>query len=113
MSTRSSADVVHLNDVRARPIEFRVQGVRGFPGVLVMVLGIVAVLCVLALVLFVGAAFVVGGLVVSGVAALVYTVRRKLAGMTTPRPMPESRPTEEGIVEVREIEVEVLPGREH
>ncbi len=88
------------------------QGVRGFPGVLVMVLGIVAVLCVLALLLFVGAAFVVGGLVLSGVAALVYSVRRKLAGMTAPRPMPEDRPAEGSIVEVREIEVEVLPGRE-
>lgn len=112
MSTRSSADVRHLVDVRARPIEFRVQGVRGFPGVLLLVLGIVAVLCVLALLLFVGAAVVVGGLVVSGVAALVYTVRRKLAGMTAQQPMPENRTNEGSIVEVREIEVEVLPGRE-
>ena len=77
-----------------------------------MVLGIVAVLCVVALLLFVGAAFVVGGLVLSGVAALVYSVRRKLAGMTAPRPMTEDRPAEGSIVEVREIEVEVLPGRE-
>jgi hypothetical protein len=112
MNTRSSADVGHLLGVRARPIEFRVQGVRGFPGVLVMVLGIVAVLCVLALLLFVGAAFVVGGLVLSGVAALVYSVRRKLAGITAPSPMQEDRPVESSIVEVREIEVEVLPGRE-
>ncbi|MEZ5385909.1 MAG: hypothetical protein R3F13_10390 [Prosthecobacter sp.] len=99
--------------MRARPIEFRVQGVRGFPGALLMVLGIVAVLSLLALLLFVGAAVVVGGLVLSGVAALVYTVRRKLAGMKAPRPMAENRPTEGGIVEVREIEVEVLPSREH
>jgi hypothetical protein len=77
-----------------------------------MVLGIVAVLCVLALLLFVGAAFVVGGLVLSGVAALVYSVRRKLAGITAPSPMQEDRPVESSIVEVREIEVEVLPGRE-
>ena len=102
----------HLLGVRARPIEFRVQGVRGFPGVLVMVLGIVAVLCVLALLLFVGAAFVAGGLVLSGVAALVYSIRRKLAGITAPSPMQEDRPVESSIVEVREIEVEVLPGRE-
>lgn len=80
-----------------------------------LMLGVIAVVAVglVALVLMVGAAVAVGGLAISAVAALYYTLRRKLSG---PRrdiwlePAPPTTTT--ASLEVRDIEVEVLPEKE-
>ena len=80
-----------------------------------LLLGVVVVvgISLLALLLMVGAAVAVGGLAISAVAALYYTLRRKLSSGAKPdiwlEPAP---PATTASLEVREIEVEVLPEKE-
>jgi uncharacterized membrane protein len=98
----------HLIAMRPRTFELR-----GLPAVLVLVvLGVVLVGAV-ALVLMVGAAVAVAGLGISAVAALYYTLRRKLSSGTKRSIWlePEKPVTNESLV-VRDIEVEVLPQKE-
>ncbi|WP_397379547.1 hypothetical protein [Prosthecobacter sp.] len=93
-----------------RPRTFEI---RGLPAMLL--LGVVAVVGVglIALVLMVGAAVAVAGLAISAVAALYYTIRRKLSSGTKRdiwlEPAP---PATTASLEVRDIEVEVLPEKE-
>ncbi|MFO1484202.1 MAG: hypothetical protein U1F71_12665 [Verrucomicrobiaceae bacterium] len=97
--------------MRPRFFEFRLQGLRGLPGALLLALGVLGVLGLLALLMFVGVAVVVAGLAVSAGVALWHGLRRKLAyapEQTASSAAPESVTT---ITEVREIEVEVLPER--
>jgi len=99
----------YFGNVKPKAFEFQLRGVRGFPAFLLVVLGGIALLGLLALLLFVGVAVAVGGLVLSAGAALIYTLRRRFAGIVAARPEPPE--TGKGsTVEVREIEVEVLPG---
>ena len=80
-----------------------------------LLLGVIAVVAValIALVLMVGVAVAVAGLAVSAFAALYYTLRRKLSSGTKPdiwlEPAP---PATMASLEVRDIEVEVLPEKE-
>lgn len=93
----------------------RIFEIRGLPARLL--LGVIAVMAlgVLALGLMVGAAVVVAGLGISAVAALYYTLRRKLSLGTKrhiwlePAPPP---PAKTHSLKVRDIDVEVLPRRE-
>lgn len=80
-----------------------------------LMLGVLAVVVVglVALVLMVGAAVAVGGLAVSAVAALYYSLRRKLSSGTKRDIWLEpEKPATTASLEVREIEVEVLPQKE-
>ncbi len=75
----------------------------------------VAAVALLALLLMVGAAVAVTGLAISAGAALFYTLRRKLFSGSKPSPLlePAAPPTAStASLEVREIEVEVLPRRD-
>ena len=80
-----------------------------------LLLGVIAVVAVglIAFVLMVGAAVAVGGLAISAVAALYYTLRRKLSSGTKRdiwlEPAP---PTSTASLEVRDIQVEVLSEKE-
>jgi hypothetical protein len=80
-----------------------------------LLLGVIAVVAIglIAFVLMVGAAVAVGGLAVSAVAALYYTLRRKLSSGTKRdiwlEPAP---PASTASLEVRDIQVEVLPEKE-
>lgn len=77
-----------------------------------LLLGVLAVVAVglVALVLMVGAAVAVVGLAISAGAALYYAVRRKLVQGTKASDwqVEDQQPTSSSL-EVREIEVEVLP----
>lgn len=87
--------------------------IRGLPAVLMVgVLAVVAI-GIIALLLMVGAAVAVVGLVLSAGAALYYAVRRKLAPSTNVAEwrVENSVPTHTSN-EVREIEVEVLSQKE-
>lgn len=79
----------------------------------VLVVGAVALL---ALLLMVGAAVAVAGLAISAGAALFYTLRRKLSSGTKRDiwldPAPPTTTTTTASLEVRDIEVEVLPQKE-
>ncbi len=80
-----------------------------------LLLGVVVVVAfgLLALLLMVGAAVAVAGLGISAVAALYYTLRRKLSSGTKPNIWLEpEKPATTASLEVREIEVEVLPEKE-
>lgn len=102
----------HFGNVKPKAFEFQLRGVRGFPAVLIVVLGGVSLLGLFLLFLFVGVAVAVGGLLFSAGAALVYTLRRRFTGSAKARPVAsETRFNERSIVEVREIEVEVLPSK--
>jgi hypothetical protein len=80
-----------------------------------LLLGVIAVVAVglIAFVLMVGAAVAVGGLAISAVAALYYTLRRKLSSGTKSdiwlEPAP---PASTASLEVRDIQVEVLSEKE-
>lgn len=82
-----------------------------------LLMGLLAVGAVafLALLLMVGAAVAVAGLAISAGAALFYTLRRKLTSGAKRSPWlePAAPPTSSTTsLQVREIEVEVLPGRD-
>lgn len=80
-----------------------------------LLLGVVAVVGagLIALVLMVGAAVAVAGLAISAVAALYYTLRRKLSGPKRDIWLePEKPVTTSSSLVVRDIEVEVLPDKE-
>ena len=80
-----------------------------------LLLGVIAIVAVglIALVLMVGAAVAVAGLAISAVAALYYTLRRKLSSGTKHDLWLEpEKPATTASLEVREIEVEVLPEKE-
>lgn len=93
----------------------RIIELRGLPAMLLISLVIVAAGAVLALLLMVGAAVAVAGLALSAGAALFYTLRRKLFAGTrrdiwlNPATPPTTANTS---LEVRQIEVEVLPRSE-
>lgn len=90
-----------------RPRTFEI---RGWPAVLMLGVFTVVAVGVIALVLMVGAALAAAGLAISAVAALYYAVRRKLTQSTKPTDwMVENPVSEQTSLEVREIEVEVLP----
>ena len=80
-----------------------------------LLLGVVVVVGVglLALLLMVGAAVAVAGLAISAVAALYYNLRRKLSSGTKRDIWLEpEKPATTASLEVREIEVELLPQKE-
>lgn len=79
-----------------------------------LLLGVVAVVGagLIALVLMVGAAVAVAGLAISAVAALYYTLRRKLSGSKRDIWLEPAPPATTASLEVRDIEVEVLPDKE-
>jgi hypothetical protein len=80
-----------------------------------LLLGVIAVVAVgvVALVLMVGAAVAVAGLAISAGAALYYTLRRKLSPQSKRDVWLEpERPVTTASLEVRDIEVEVLPQKE-
>ncbi len=81
-----------------------------------LMLGVIAIVAVgvIALVLMVGAAVAVAGLGISAVAALYYTLRRKLSAGSKRDPWlePEKPVATSSSLVVRDIEVEVLPQKE-
>ena len=80
-----------------------------------LLLGVVVVVGVglMALLLMVGAAVAVAGLAISAVAALYYNLRRKLSSGTRRDVWLEpEKPATTASLEVRDIEVEVLPQKE-
>ena len=80
-----------------------------------LLLGVVVVVAfgLLALLLMVGAAVAVAGLAVSAVAALYFTLRRKLSsGPKQNIWLEPEKPATTASLEVRDIEVEVLPQKE-
>lgn len=85
--------------------------IRGLPAALMLGILAVVVVGVLALLLMVGAAVAVVGLTLSAGAALYYAVRRKLSptGPMQTWKVEDAAPAQTSN-EVREIEVEVLPG---
>ncbi|HRH97479.1 MAG TPA: hypothetical protein PLB55_16175 [Prosthecobacter sp.] len=90
-----------------RPRTFEI---RGWPAALMLGVFAVVAVGVIALLLMVGAAVVVAGLAISAGAALFYAVRRKLArGLKASDWRVEDQPAVSSSLEVREIEVEVLP----
>ncbi len=87
--------------------------IRGLPAMLLLGVVVVVAFGLLALLLMVGAAVAVAGLGISAVAALYYTLRRKLSSGTKPNIWLEpEKPATTASLEVREIEVEVLPEKE-
>lgn len=96
--------------MKPKTFEFRLNGLPGM-----LMLGVFAVIAigVIALVLMVGAAVAVAGLAISAGAALYYALRRKLSHGAKPNTWLESKqPSATASLEVREIEVEVLPQKE-
>lgn len=91
-----------------RPRTFEI---RGWPAVLMLGIVVVVAVGIIALLLMVGAAVAVVGLGVSAVAGLYYAGRRKLAQSTPPTDWRVDHPPAQSStsLEVREIEVEVLP----
>lgn len=85
--------------------------IRGLPAVLLLGIFAVVVVGIIALLVMVGAAVAVVGLGVSAVAGLYYAVRRKLTQGTPPTDWRVDHPPAQSStsLEVREIEVEVLP----
>ena len=81
-----------------------------------LMLGVIAIVAVgvIALVVMVGAAVAVAGLGISAVAALYYTLRRKLSSGAKRDVWlePEKPVTTSSSLVVRDIEVEVLPQKE-
>lgn len=98
--------------MRAKTFVFRPNGMRGLPAALALGLIAILVLGLIVLVVMVGAAVAVAGLAISAGAALYYTLRRKLAGSVARFDPPETPTSSATLTEVREIEVEVLPGKE-
>ena len=87
--------------------------IRGLPAMLLLGVVVVVAFGLLALLLMVGAAVAVAGLGISAVAALYYTLRRKLSSGTKQNIWLEpEKPATTASLEVREIEVEVLPEKE-
>lgn len=84
--------------------------IRGLPAVLMLGVFAVVVVGLVALLVMVGAAVAVAGLAISAGAALFYAVRRKLTrGLKASDWRVEDQPAVSSSLEVREIEVEVLP----
>jgi hypothetical protein len=96
----------HVVHMKSRTFE-----IRGLPALLMLGVFAVVAVGIVALLLMVGAAVAVAGLVLSAGAALYYAVRRKLAASTQTHEwrVENSQPVQAGH-EVREIEVEVLSG---
>ena len=93
-----------------RPRTFEISGL---PALLLLGVVVVVAVGLLALLLVVGAAVAVAGLAVSAVAALYYTLRRKLSSGTQQNIWLEpEKPATTSSFEVRDIEVEVLPQKE-
>jgi membrane associated rhomboid family serine protease len=87
--------------------------IRGLPAMLLLGVLVIVAIGIVALVLMVGAAVAVAGLALSAGAALYYALRRKLMTPKRPPVWPvDDRPASSSSLEVREIEVEVLPGKE-
>lgn len=86
---------------------------RGLPALLMLGVLVIVAIGLIALVLMVGAAVAVAGLALSAGAALFYALRRKLSPGTKTEVWLESKqPSATASLEVREIEVEVLPQKE-
>ena len=86
---------------------------RGLPALLMLGVLVIVAIGLIALVLMVGAAVAVAGLALSAGAALFYALRRKLSPGTKPDVWHEvEQPSATASLEVREIEVEVLPQKE-
>lgn len=103
--------------MKARAFEFHLNGVRGIPRVLLIVLISALILGVISLVVMIGMAVTVVGLTVSAVAMLWFAVKRALlpggAGFFSPVPGPQkARSSESPTMEAIDVEVEVLPIRE-
>jgi len=83
---------------------------RGLPAVLTLGMLVIAAIGIIALLLTVGAVVAVAGLAISAGAALFYGLRRKLTTGSKPAAWLEAEPpSATSSLEVREIEVEVLP----
>lgn len=83
---------------------------RGLPAVLMLGVFVVVAIGIIALLLTVGAVVAVAGLAISAGAALFYALRRKLTTGSKPAAWLEAEPPPAASsLEVREIEVEVLP----
>jgi hypothetical protein len=100
--------------MKAKAFEFRLDGVRGLPRVLLLALVTAVVLGAVALVVMVGMAVTAVGLAVSGLALLWYAVRRALLpSLTTPvapnHSQDQARSTAEHRIDAIDVEVEVLP----
>jgi hypothetical protein len=100
--------------MKTRAFEFRMIGVRGLPRVLLLGLFTALAIGIIALVVVVGMAVAVTGLVISGVAVIWYAVRRALLrGAATPMPMThwqsEIQADPAPTIDILEAEVEVLP----
>ena len=95
--------------MKPRTFAFQLPRLRGLPGVLALGLGVVVVLGIVVLMLVVGSAVVVTGLAVSACVALYFTLRQKLAGTFAKDRRFEKTAASTSMIEVREIEVEVLP----
>lgn len=108
-----------MHPMKSRTFQFRTPRVGGLPGALLLAVVVIGVLGLLALLLFVGAAVVVGALAVSAGVALWHGLRRKLGQARIPSLFEEPGPTappaasSHTLAQVREIEVEVLPKRGH
>ena len=100
--------------MKTRAFEFRMIGVRGLPRVLLLGLLTALAIGIIALVVVVGMAVAVTGLVISGVAVIWYAVRRALLrGAATPTPVTrwqsEIQADPAQGIDILEAEVEVLP----
>lgn len=102
-----------MRRMKSRSFAFPLPRPRGIPGALALGLIVVLVVGAAALLLLFSAAVVVTGLAVSACAALYFAARRKLAGAFPKARQFEAAPAATTTLTVaREIEVEVLPGRE-
>jgi membrane associated rhomboid family serine protease len=94
-------------------MKLRTLELRGLPALLMLGVFVVIAIGIVALVLMVGAAVAVAGLALSAGAALFYALRRKLSPGTKPEVwLKAEQPSSTSSLEVREIEVEVLPQKE-
>ncbi|MFN0079960.1 MAG: hypothetical protein ACKVY0_26135 [Prosthecobacter sp.] len=94
-------------------MKLRTFELRGLPALLLLGVLVVVAIGVIALVLMVGAALAVAGLALSAGAALFYALRRKLSpGTKSDVWLEAEQPSTTSSLEVREIEVEVLPQKE-
>ena len=94
-------------------MRIRTFELRGLPAMLMLGVIVVVAVGILALVLMVGAAVAVAGLALSAGAALFYTLRRKLSSAARQNVWLEpEKPATSTSLEVRDIEVEVLPQKE-
>jgi hypothetical protein len=100
--------------MKAKAFEFRLDGMRGLPRVLLLALITAVIIGVVALVVMVGVAVTVVGLAVSGLTLVWYAARRALlpglsATVSPNYSQSNVRTTETSKIEAIDVEIEVLP----